>query len=175
MMILRPTGLPVYRRASKRLSRPQPTPARGGSGPCARLAEVAHTAARVPSCVAIAWPNLLSPKTPLWRSPPPACTALPTHLVLARCGQDSAKRPFIFLIRSRAPLCGLRMLLDIPCALLHTPRHGATPVVACGARWAPPRRLTPSAVGSAHQASCRPGETTQGDGGRGPGVWAPHS
>src|SRR6516165_11868547 len=39
-------------------------------GPRARRDGVAHTAARVPSCVAVDWPTLLSPKAPLRCSPP---------------------------------------------------------------------------------------------------------
>jgi hypothetical protein len=41
----------------------------GSREPCARRDGVAHTAARVLSCVALDVPNLLSPKAPLRRSP----------------------------------------------------------------------------------------------------------
>ena len=71
----------------------------GARWPCARRDGVAHTAERVPSCVAIDLPTLLSPKAPLRRSPPPAGAAAPAPGALARCGRGSTKRPFIFLIR----------------------------------------------------------------------------
>src|SRR5262249_7459652 len=66
---------------------------------CARRDGVAHTAAHVPSCVAIDLPNLLSPKASLRRSPSSAGTASPAPGALERCGRGSCKRLFIFLIR----------------------------------------------------------------------------
>src|SRR5262249_18806771 len=80
-------------------------------GPCARRDGVAHTAARVPSCLATDLPTLLSPKASLWRSPPLACTALPAPSALERCSRGSAKKPFIFLIRQMPMTCSVNALL----------------------------------------------------------------
>src|SRR5881397_280919 len=76
--------------------------------PCARRHGVAHTAAPVPSCVAIDWPSLLSPKVSLRRSlPPPAPPR--RHQVRWRGAAAVAPKGLLFFLSAMATAVGMRV------------------------------------------------------------------